>query len=84
VPAEGQAEAKLAFIERLGPGECVAIGNGRNDRAMLAAAALGIAVVGHEGVAAEALHACDIAVRDAGDTLELLLEPRRLLATLRA
>jgi soluble P-type ATPase len=84
VPAEGQAEAKLAFIERLGPGECVAIGNGRNGRAMLAAAALGIAVVGREGAAVEALHACDIAVRDAADALELLLEPRRLLATLRA
>jgi P-type E1-E2 ATPase len=84
MPLERQAEAKLEFIHRLGAGEVVAIGNGRNDHSMLAAAALGIAVIGDEGVAAQALQACDVAVRHAVEALELLLEPQRLIATLRS
>jgi soluble P-type ATPase len=61
----------------------VAIGNGRNDRLMLAAAVLGIGVVGGEGLAGEALRASGIVVRHIVDALELLPEPRRLIATLR-
>jgi soluble P-type ATPase len=61
----------------------VAIGNGRNDRLMLAAAVLGIGVVGGEGLAGEALRASGIVVRHIADALELLPEPRRLIATLR-
>jgi hypothetical protein len=48
------------------------------------AATLGIAIVGREEAAAETLYACDIAARDAAHALALSLEPRRLLATLRA
>jgi len=60
-----------------------AVGNGANDVAMLRAAALGIAVVGPEGAAAEALRSADVVVRDVNDGLDLLLDPRRLTATLR-
>jgi len=83
MPAGGQAEAKEALVSRLGARSVVAIGNGRNDRLMLAAAVLGIGVVGDEGLAGEALRASDIVVRHIVDALELLLEPRRLIATLR-
>jgi soluble P-type ATPase len=62
----------------------VAVGNGRNDRLMLEAAALGIAVIGDEGLAADAMQACDIVVRHIADALALLEDPRRLIATLRA
>ncbi len=62
----------------------VAIGNGRNDRMMLDAAALGIAVCGAEGAAAETLEAADIVVGRIVDALDLLLHPKRLVATLRA
>src|SRR5882672_10611723 len=41
IPAEAQAEAKLTYISALGSSHVVAIGNGRNDRLMLDAAALG-------------------------------------------
>jgi P-type E1-E2 ATPase len=84
LPAERQAEAKAAFVARLGAAEVVAVGNGRNDRLMLSAAALGIGVIGDEGSAADALHACDIVVRDIIDAFALLDNPRRLVATLRA
>ena len=39
--AGGQNAAKLRYIEGLGAAQCVCIGNGRNDRLMLAAAGLG-------------------------------------------
>jgi len=79
----GQARAKLAYVRKLGASRAVCIGNGRNDRLMLKAAALGIAVVQEEGAAAEAVRAADVVVSDARDALDLLLEPRRLVATLR-
>jgi len=56
--AEDRQElGKLAVLERLGPETCVSIGNGRNDRLMLGASALGIAVVQQEGAALETLFA---------------------------
>lgn len=60
-----------------------AVGNGANDAAMLREAALGIAVLGPEGLAAEALLAADVLVRDVRDALDLLLQPERLVATWR-
>ena len=79
-----QAEAKRDFVKGLGAAHVVAIGNGRNDWMMLDAAALGIAICGAEGVAAEALHVGDIIVGRIVDALDLLLHPKRLVATLRA
>lgn len=51
---------KRALVEQLGAGRCVAVGNGRNDVAMLRAAALGIAVIGPEGGSADAVAAADL------------------------
>lgn len=79
----GEDRAKLALVRRLGARRVACIGNGRNDRLMLHAAALGIATIQREGAALDALRAADIAVRDVCDALDLLLEPRRLVATLR-
>ena len=78
-----QAEAKLAYLRRLGPKACAAIGNGRNDRLMLGEAALGIAVTGPEGTSPEALHAAHLFVPDPCEALDLLAHPRRLVASLR-
>ena len=50
---------------------------------MLKAAALGIAVIGHEGAAFEALAAADVVTHDIFDAIGLLLNPKRLIATLR-
>ncbi len=67
----------------LGPERCVAIGNGANDAAMLEAAALGIAVVGPEGAAASAVGNADVVCTSITDALDLLLDERALIATLR-
>jgi soluble P-type ATPase len=79
-----QAEAKRNFVKELGATHVVAIGNGRNDWMMLDTAALGIAVCGAEGAAAEALQVADIVVGRIVDALDLMLHQKRLLATLRA
>jgi len=71
-------------VRRLGRSRVACIGNGRNDRLMLRAAALGIAVVQAEGASAEALAAADLMVLSATDALDLFLRPRRLIASLRS
>lgn len=84
LPEYGQAEAKLAAVSALDPNECAVLGNGRNDVAMLQAAALSIAVIGAEGVAPEVMTAADLVVPGSVAALDLFLKPRRLLAGLRA
>ncbi len=75
---------KLRLLERLGPSQVVAIGNGRNDVHMVRRAALGVAVVGPEGAAADLVKAADVVVGDVRDALDLLTNPLRLAATLRS
>lgn len=74
---------KLAYIEQLGPASVVAFGNGANDGPMLRRAALGIAILAGEGLARSALEAADLLVLDPVSALDLLLFPKRLIATLR-
>jgi P-type E1-E2 ATPase len=83
-PVESQAEAKLQFVSELGADTVVAIGNGRNDRKMLSAAALGIAIIQREGSAAETVASADVVSTNILDALELLHNPKRLVATLRS
>jgi soluble P-type ATPase len=84
IPVEEQAEAKLKYISQLGAQRVVAIGNGRNDRMMLKAAALGIAVVQAEGASPETLAYADVVSQTILDALDLLKNPKRLIATLRS
>jgi P-type E1-E2 ATPase len=78
-----EASQKRALVEQLGPGQVVAIGNGANDVEMLSGAALGIAVLGREGLAVEAVQAADLVASSIEDAFDLLIHPRRLVATLR-
>ena len=75
---------KVAYVKSLGPEHVFALGNGRNDRRMLEAARVGVAICLEEGCAAEALTSADILVTSARDALDLLLHPKRLKATLRS
>ncbi len=84
IPRDREAEAKAHYVRELGAAQTVAIGNGRNDRLMLKEAALGIGVVQAEGAASESLLAADLVVTDILAALDLLLFPRRLIATLRS
>lgn len=79
-----QDQAKVDFINRLGSERVVSIGNGRNDALMLAASALGIAVILGEGASTASLKAANIVCTDIIAALELLLHPLRLTATLRS
>jgi len=79
-----QDEAKLDYVTRLGADRTVSVGNGRNDRLMLDASVLGIAVLLEEGAAALSLSAADVVCRDILSALDLLTHPLRLTATLRS
>lgn len=84
LPESDQAEAKLEYIRRLGTSSVIAIGNGRNDRKMLEAAAIGIITVQKEGASLRALGRADVITTNVLDALELLRYPKRLVATLRS
>ncbi len=74
---------KEEYATKLGADRVAAFGNGNNDRRMLKAARIGIAVIEGEGCALDAIMAADIHVRSAVEGLDLLLNPKRLKATLR-
>jgi len=83
VPAEESRKSKLAFLQTLRPETAVSIGNGSNDSFILKESALGIAVLGKEGLSLAAMKNADLVVRDIYDAFDLLLKPKRLIATLR-
>lgn len=78
-----QDREKLSFIDSLKAEHCIAIGNGKNDALMLSSAALGIALIQEEGSSMKALLASDAVFRSINDALDSLLNPQRLIATLR-
>ena len=79
--AIGTGPEKRDYVRALGPEHVAAIGNGANDVPMLQEAALAIAVLGPEGLCADALRAADVVVADPCAGLDLLLLPARLVAT---
>ncbi|MBQ4615598.1 MAG: HAD family hydrolase [Mailhella sp.] len=82
-PGKNEGEAKLDMLSALGAGHCCAIGNGRNDVLMLEAAGLSFCVMGREGCSPAAMMASQIACRDILEALDLLLDPRCCIATMR-
>ena len=76
-------EEKTRYVEQLGPAHVIAFGNGANDVGMLRLAAIGVAILAAEGVAVEALQAADVVARGPVDAIDLVLKPKRLVATLR-
>jgi len=83
VPDEDSKAAKGAFLSQIAPESTIAIGNGSNDQFLLREAALGIAVLGDEGLSLAALQSADVVVQDISQALNLLLKPKRLTATLK-
>src|SRR4030043_1782866 len=74
---------KEEYVKKLGAEGVVAFGNGNNDRKMLKAARVGIAVSQGEGCAVDAITSADIHVTSANIGLDLLLHPKRIKATQR-
>ena len=83
LPADNQDKGKLDYITHLGSEFTVCIGNGRNDRLMLKNAGLGIVLIQEEGANIETLLSADVVCKDIVSALNLLLNPKRLTATLR-
>ena len=74
---------KQDFVINLGSKNTVAIGNGQNDKLMLKRAEISICIVGNEGCFSETLLASDIVINNIDNALNLLIEERKLIATLR-
>lgn len=83
-PAENQGLTKQKYLHTLNPDETVAIGNGRNDCFILKEAALGIAIMGEEGLAGEACRSADLILPSIFLALELLQNTHRIKASLRS
>jgi P-type E1-E2 ATPase len=83
IPPGKEDEQKAKFVQQLGAGTVVAIGQGANDAGMLQAAALGICVLSIEGTAVKTLFVADLVVANIYEALEILDKPLRIVATLR-
>lgn len=80
-PTEASRQ-KRAYVEGLGVG-VVVIGQGADDAEMMQVADLSICVLSVEGAARETLLAADLVVPDTLRALQLLMNPLRILNTLR-
>lgn len=76
-------EQKQGYVRKIGSHKTIALGNGANDALMLKEASVGICVIGEEGAAVKGILNADIVVHRIHHALDLLLNPKRLLATLR-
>jgi soluble P-type ATPase len=76
-------EEKKRYVEQLGPAQVIAFGNGMNDVGMLRLAAIGVAILAGEGLAIAAVQAADVLAFGPIDAIDLVLNPKRLVATLR-
>jgi soluble P-type ATPase len=61
----------------------IGVGNGNNDIDMLKNAELGITIIGKEGCSVKTLLSADIVVNNITDAINLLLNEKRMIATLR-
>ena len=83
IPEEDSKKGKSDFLKTINPEITVVIGNGSNDELILKDAALGIAVLGDEGMSISTMKNADIVVKDISDALDIFLKSKRLIATLR-
>jgi soluble P-type ATPase len=74
---------KEMYVIELGKQNVIVIGNGRNDILMMREASLSIMVIQQEGAYSRLAEYCDIACFSIIDALNLILNPLRIIATLR-
>lgn len=82
--SNNHTKEKSDFVKSLNSSEVIAFGNGANDELMLKNSALGVCILGDEGCATKTLLNSNITCKNIIDGLELLLNPKRIIATLRA
>jgi len=78
-----QDQQKLTYVKDLGSFHVIAIGNGRNDHLMLREAALSIGIIQAEGAYSQIIYDTQVICTSINDALSLLINPKRLIATLR-
>lgn len=78
------AREKRTFVESVGPEHTVCVGNGNIDVEMFKVARLSICTIQAEGATTKAMLQADIVVTHIKHALEILLDPAKLIATLRA
>jgi soluble P-type ATPase len=78
-----QDKQKLDYVKNLGADKVIAIGNGRNDVLMLKESALSIGVIQAEGAFGQVINCSQVICASINNALSLLINPRRLVATLR-
>ena len=78
-----EAQQKAEYLIDLGRDQSVAIGQGANDSLMLKEAAIGICLLSQEGTSLDTILAADIIVPDVLTAINLILNPTRLVASLR-
>ena len=83
IDQDKQDMQKDSYIVSIGADRAIAIGNGQNDALMLYQAALGIMVIQQEGAFAKLINVSDIICHTINDALSLILNPLRIVATLR-
>ncbi|MFN3411623.1 MAG: HAD family hydrolase [Exilispira sp.] len=74
---------KRNYIKKLGTENVFACGNGKNDRLMLKFAKISAAVCINEGCAIDSVKNSKIICKSPIDAMDLILNPKRLIATLR-
>ena len=79
--SSNHTKEKAKFVKELQ--NCFAIGNGNNDSLMLKEAVIGVCVIEDEGAASKSIINADIVTKSIYDAFELLLNPKRITATLR-
>lgn len=77
------AGSKAKIAETLGSEICFCVGNGANDGEMFEACGLAVAVIGKEGCAVQSLIKADLVCTNIEDALDLLIKPKRMVASLR-
>lgn len=82
-PGDSAMYEKERIIRELGAEVSMAVGNGRNDVLMCRESALSVAIAGREGAFSGLVGETDVTVCTIEDALDLLLKPKRLIATLR-
>jgi soluble P-type ATPase len=78
-----EIKQKIKFVERLRAEKVIAFGNGYNDMEVLKTSGIGISILESEGAHTKSLFTADLCVGDICEGTDLLLNPLRLVTSLR-
>ncbi len=77
------ATDKMLEVKKRRPGDSIAIGNGSIDHKMFDAAGISFCVIGREGASYKAIAHADIVVNEFEHVLEMIKQPKKIIATLK-